>query len=584
MRRSVVLTGLVLGSILLVSAVSARSALRALREHRVSNGAMEQEVDRMTEELARMRKLVAKLASVEAPDPADPPLGDRSRWATSDDFRGQMHRIRREMAELALALNHLGQRDAAPEPASVRTHRITESDQRFDLHVAGEPTNREVVLRNLGDDIVVNPRLVANDRNGWFTTEDIVREALQRYASEREDTGAADTSTSHSGLPGPDAAGVDVATMSDGDRAMAIWSFLKESRYHDEPAADGLETHDPVRYLNAYGYGFCDDSATSLMLLAEAAGLKARVWGIYGHVVPEVYFDGAWHMLDPDGEVYYLDDAGQIASVETLAKRPDIIRKSPSAIYPKTESLVEMYTTTDDNQVSDWYRRESSTTHSMDFSLRPGESIARSWGNWGLYFSDRYLSEPRSYGNGRFVFAPVFRDEIYHKGTTAQALHVVPRGDAWALAVSPGAETGTLRIPVSSPYPLLAGNVKLAGDLGQGGRVEARLSEDGEAWWTAVEQSGTGAFDRATTTRPFFRNGYGRPMYAYQLELELTAPARLDRLVVESDFQHAPGALPALLAETNRLHYTDDTQGERTVEVVYRFDQSSPDMGAHAAR
>src|SRR5262249_1676902 len=47
-------------------------------------------------------------------------------------------------------------------------------------------------------------------------------------------------------------------------------------------------------------------------------GLKARGWGINGHSVPEVYFDGAWHMLDASLINYFPKEDGQIAGVEEI--------------------------------------------------------------------------------------------------------------------------------------------------------------------------------------------------------------------------------------------------------------------------
>ena len=46
-----------------------------------------------------------------------------------------------------------------------------------------------------------------------------------------------------------------------------------------------------LRFLNIYGFGYCDDSAVSFSVLAEKAGLKSRVWDLSGHVAPEVFYD-----------------------------------------------------------------------------------------------------------------------------------------------------------------------------------------------------------------------------------------------------------------------------------------------------
>ena len=99
-------------------------------------------------------------------------------------------------------------------------------------------------------------------------------------------------------------------TMSDKEIAVAIWKFVVQNRYSWFPPevtyGFDKEDRDPVKMFNVYGYGFCSESSAVLEALWETAGLNARVWELYGHIVPEVYYDGGWHMLDPDHETYYL--------------------------------------------------------------------------------------------------------------------------------------------------------------------------------------------------------------------------------------------------------------------------------------
>ena len=138
---------------------------------------------------------------------------------------------------------------------------VTESEQSYLIWLDGEVDNRSITLSNIGEDVVVNPWVTVGGVKDWFSTSRILDEILQ---------------------PG----------MTNREKALAIWAFLVDNRYHDQPAHTGIETHDPVRFLNVYGYGFCDDSATNLLVLCESAGIPARVWGLSGHVVPEAYFEG----------------------------------------------------------------------------------------------------------------------------------------------------------------------------------------------------------------------------------------------------------------------------------------------------
>lgn len=138
------------------------------------------------------------------------------------------------------------------------------------------------------------------------------------------------------------------------EKSIAIWKFLVDWRYHYDPAEQGDELHDPVKFLNVYGYGFCDDCATNFMVLARKAGLQSRVWGLSGHVVAETFYDGQWHMFDPDHQVFYRNRQGKIAGVEELAEQPQIITQTPrDPLGSPSELIAKLYTSTADNRVNE---------------------------------------------------------------------------------------------------------------------------------------------------------------------------------------------------------------------------------------
>tara|TARA_R110002111_G_scaffold261984_1_gene336552 strand:+ start:8793 stop:10475 length:1683 start_codon:yes stop_codon:yes gene_type:complete len=142
--------------------------------------------------------------------------------------------------------------------------------------------------------------------------------------------------------------------MQEEEKALAIWKFLIDWRYHFTPPEQGDELHDPVKFLNVYGYGFCDDCATNFAVLARKAGLKSRVWGLSGHVVAEAFYDGQWHMFDPDHEVIYRNERAVIAGVEELSQHPELITKTPQdPIGSPSQSIADLYTSTNDNRVSE---------------------------------------------------------------------------------------------------------------------------------------------------------------------------------------------------------------------------------------
>ena len=514
---------------------------RAVAHH----GVVHREVTFLAGQVQELRKRVELATGNAHPDAlfdSEPPSpGSIGREEIRDEFAP----LRREVLDLSIALN---QPDTALEerPAARRLpYAITDAPTALEVAIEQPVRNRFVTIHNLGDEVVDNPRLSVNGGKQWSSTADIVDEVVDD-------------------------------TMSDREKAFAIWSFLRDNRYHDASPHRDIESHDPVRYLSVYGYGLCDDSATVFRILAEQAGLKARVWSLNGHVVPEVFFEDGWRMLDPHLHVYYLEDDGyNVASVETLQERPDIIRENANAEHrSRTEKMLRVYGTADDNYVNDWYRDTAEAVHRIEFNLRPGESIYRSWDNWGLYFANRSFEQPKRYGNGRFVYRPPLRDELYRKGNHTEGLTLNAESAKPAL-VPDGDTDGVWIIPVQSPYPLLSGKVEIAGAVGDQGALTVQFSEDGDRWREIghVDQRGAVALD--LSTQPYFRNGHDRPMYGYQLKLTLRGSASIEQLQLESDFQHAPHALPELEKGINRVRYSDES-ADREVQIEFGYDPGQP--------
>ncbi len=163
------------------------------------------------------------------------------------------------------------------------------------------------------------------------------------------------------------------AEMSDEQKCLAIWKLLVDWRYHNYPAEDGAEIHDPVKFLNVYGYGFCDDSAATFCELAKAAGIKSRIYGLSGHVVAEAYYNGAWHMFDPDHEVVYRTKDGKIASVADLERQPQIITATQTdPIGSRSQDIANLYTSSQDNHPAEPVTKKSLPLRPV---LGPGDQL-----------------------------------------------------------------------------------------------------------------------------------------------------------------------------------------------------------------
>jgi hypothetical protein len=121
--------------------------------------------------------------------------------------------------------------------------------------------------------------------------------------------------------------------MSDQEKALAAWKTRATFVYQDPPPIEFLHegcVHDPIKSFNVYGYGMCCCASSNVEALARYVGLEARGWAINGHSVPEVGWDGAWHMLDASLVNYFSKPDGKIASVEDIvAAVRDWYEKNP---------------------------------------------------------------------------------------------------------------------------------------------------------------------------------------------------------------------------------------------------------------
>lgn len=150
------------------------------------------------------------------------------------------------------------------------------------------------------------------------------------------------------------------------------WRYVIAHVKFSKPLTQDNWQHAPVLMINSIGTGFCDDLSATLSLLWKAIGFQSRVWSLEGHVVPEVLINGKWHMYDPLHQVYYLNNANEIAGVEELAKHPELITQvhnkqlppKPTALpyaLAHTKKEAGIYGSYSDNKVSTWFEEKTQT-------------------------------------------------------------------------------------------------------------------------------------------------------------------------------------------------------------------------------
>ena len=227
----------------------------------------------------------------------------------------------------------------------------------------------------------------------------------------------------------------------------------------------------------------CGQNASMLQRLYHTAGLKTRLYNPGGHVLCEVFYDDAWHVLDIDMWTWFRNSQGQIASAFELASNPqDLILNNQDKSDPcnlpdrSLETYAKMYEgcPRDENDITPVDPHWSIRAHCMDFHLRPGETLIRSqeakgyfhlgknWlpllkkhaSEWHGFPIERF--EPfRSYGNGRWIYTPNLSADYADFSEAAFSSDLTQNADG---LVGPGSAT----IKIASPY-LFCGKPEING-------------------------------------------------------------------------------------------------------------------------
>ncbi|HID74795.1 MAG TPA: hypothetical protein EYP56_02220, partial [Planctomycetaceae bacterium] len=422
----------------------------------------------------------------------------------------------------------------------------------------GWQPNRSVLIENVGTTDVHNPRIVVNGKRKWFCLEEIVSEVVQRY-----DTPA--------------------------ERARAIWEQQRRRRFH--ACTWDAECNDAVKVLNVYGYTLCGNEAHVINDLWKAAGLRTRRGYPVGHVVCEVFYDGAFHLMDSDEHVICLKrDNRTIASCADVVRDHDLIKRTHTYGILRPESRK-----TDEFSAS-LYSHEGprrgdfgmSTKHTMELTLRPGESIELRWDHIGKEYSAGQVpgpGQPMRDGLGSLArWGPTAYDNLRNAKLRYRpdlAHSLARRGaEAWdnvrletaSARIRPADPRRPARVRwrFASPWVFVGGGAVARVRLRPGGSAAWRYTATGDSWQTLVEAEKPGAvtlragLDDVVSPR-------GKPTYRFRLELVLQGGAEASDIRFEHDLQTAPLSLPELEVGTNRIVYTDANQGSRQVRITHRW-------------
>lgn len=402
------------------------------------------------------------------------------------------------------------------------------------------------------------------------------------------------------------------------EKAEAVWRFyLTDGRFvkpgmfyhlagwaYEEPLGQVL---DPIKLLNSYGYGLCYQDAPLLEATYEAGGFKsARVWFLTGHTVAEVFYDGAYHYYDSDMLGYNPVGTGplkqrDVASVYQIEHNGNIILKNvtgPKTSNPKSVDypwypadvhanamgdLAQIFTSTKDNYLYAYRRYPEG--HSLDFVLRPGETMVR-------YFhpaSADLFYLPYEFNGKQWQVLPDFAqfnmkiskgphsEKDYRSWATGTIEYRPPAGVVSGVTVR-YRHSVSYTFSMPSPYVIIDAAFAMQASLPDAkDRLTAETSVDGGHTWTQ-SASLAGPFQGLWKTQPARlpaahgdRNAVsGTYVYLVRFSMHSASkhPAVLHDPLLTTMFQLNPRSLPTLTAGQNHLEFATASTARTELPVA----------------
>ncbi len=426
----------------------------------------------------------------------------------------------------------------------------------YGAFVQGWQPNRSVLIENVGDSDVHNPRIVLNGKRNWHSLEAVVAEATRGYTTPA-------------------------------DRARAIWEHERRQRFH--ACTWDAECNDVLKVLNVYGYTLCGNEAHLINDLWKAAGLIVRRGRPIGHVVCEVLYDGDYHLMDSDEHVICLErDNKTIASCSDVVRDHDLVKRTHTyGIGQREDRKTDQFSASlysyEGERSGDF---GTNTKHSMDLVLRPGESIELRWDHVGKEYTAgevRKEGQPHRDGlgslaqwgvnaydnlrNGKLRYRPDLTTPLAERGVV-KAENAKFDLDAGMIKPVDSAKPVTVTWRFAGPYVFVGGKASAAVRMASGASAEWRYSTNPQTWQAVatLNESGTSELSASLDAIVSPRR---HPTYEFWMQLVLKGDAEADDVAFENDVQTSALSLPELEVGTNRIAYSDTNEGARQVRITH---------------
>ena len=364
----------------------------------------------------------------------------------------------------------LCQKESLPETRTNITLTLSGKVSTRTFNLTGRNlTNEYLTIENIGP-VPIQPHIIINGKD-WSSLQSILQSTLTEG-------------------------------MTNHQKAVAIWEFVRGARYHFQKPFSSSYPVTPLTLFNSWGYANCGEASRAVIGLSRLAGFEVREVRLNQHIVAEIFYDNGWHMLDADGEVLFLDQGGDILSVEEIRSQPGLLIQVQSGVYP-LEYFIKAYTGKRGPAIFNPIIDDTP----FIYTLRSGESVLFQRGNEGDFFSGENYTLPPDFSNGYFIYKTIVHDgEI---------------------------------IIFNYPYPLVGGQV-------QGSFESVYFSTDRWRWTELAAPDFSGLFN----------NGQGIPDHSYFLKFKGEGEATITTKV-----QMATRSLPLLEPSVfNQFRFIDRQQ------------------------
>jgi hypothetical protein len=407
-----------------------------------------------------------------------------------------------------------------------------------------------VSLTNIDTVILSQPRIVFNNSGNWFTMPLLTSEILKNANTPKE-------------------------------KALSLWKFMVNNRIHrDLPENDpSWEERDALKVLGVYGISQCGNTAVCIASVAYQAGYSSRYWNMTGHIGTEVKFDTSWSYIDSDLEAFFLNrDNSTIAGKSLISDDRDLIRRTHlygkyyQDNFSQNETVASIFNDPgvlfDAGYNFDFYDQYGfSRDHTLDYSLRPGESIIYDYSNGKILHElkdNGNPPKPNEYANGYFDYKPDF--SLINLSKLADSISNLTSyfSDNLSPFLHPAltnSQTSAI-IKISSPFVIVDGKIKfIVTALSANDSVSIFFSKDGSSWQQIWYNSSNGKISDSVNIYDFIGTKNTSALYSYYLKFcflskDLITSCGLDSLDIRTTFQVSRFFLPNLKLGDNVINFT----------------------------